>query len=132
MGTVRTTRRTSHAAIDNEHLVQVELADAVLDAVERDAPRDEIAGLLDHFIQFTELHFMSEGLLMRLHAYPDLDEHVADHAALVKRIHALRDAFNAQGSTLDAERAIRLKGEILSHIRNRDAALHVYIAQHRN
>jgi len=119
----------SQTTIDNEHLVQLGLIDAVIDAVVKASPSVEIDQVLTQFINYTELHFLSEQMLMRLHAYPSYDEHVSDHDAMIDRMRAVRNNINADESTLAIDTAQRLKGELLSHIRNRDAALHAFLAQ---
>ena len=132
---MRETAATRSAAegqqtLDNEHLVQLGLADAVVQAAERGATEQEVAQLVAQFIDYTELHFASEQLLMRLHAYPDYAEHVADHEAIVEQLRALSDSTGGDSaSPLTAERAHKLKGQMLGHIRNRDAALHAYLAE---
>ncbi len=119
----------SQQTLDNEHLVQLGLADAVVQAVDRGEPAADVAQLVAQFVDYTELHFMSEQLLMRLHAYPDYAEHVADHDAIIAQLQALRDdSADATVSPLTAERAHQVKGQMLGHIRNRDAALHAYLA----
>jgi len=115
--------------IDNEHLVQLGLVDALLEAVRAGRASAEIAELLDHFIDYTELHFVSEQLLMRLHAYPDYAEHVADHDAMVERLQGVRRHLEADQASAVLAVAERLRGELLGHIRNRDAALHAHLAR---
>ncbi len=122
----------SQQTLDNEHLVQLGLVDAVIEAVYGGEPEANVAQLLGQFVDYTELHFMSEQVLMRHHAYPGYDEHTRDHDAIIERLHQLRDDFDADTATLTAERASRLKGELMGHIRNRDAALHAYIAEAGN
>ncbi len=124
------TAAESQQTLDNEHLVQLGLADAVVQAVERSEPAEQVAQLVAQFIDYTELHFMSEQLLMRLHAYPDYAEHVADHEVIVEQLRALSESTdNDSASPLTAEWAGKLKGQMLGHIRNRDAALHAYLAE---
>jgi hemerythrin len=123
----------SQQTLDNEHLVQLGLADAVVQAVERGEPAAEVAQLVAQFVDYTELHFMSEQLLMRLHAYPDYAEHVADHETIVEQLQALRESSEGEAaSPLTAERAHKVKGQMLGHIRNRDAALHAYLADRQD
>ena len=101
----------SQQTLDNEHLVQLGLADAVVQAVERGEPAAEVAQLVAQFVDYTELHFMSEQLLMRLHAYPDYAEHVADHETIVEQLQALRESSEGEAaSPLTAERAHKVKG----------------------
>ena len=128
MGATEGSFEGGQATLDNEHLVQVGLADAVLDAAQGAHTGGELAEVLTRFIDYSELHFLSEQLLMRLHAYPDHDEHVADHEALIERMRALRDALDDDVARA-GDRVRRLKGELLGHIRNRDAALHAFLAR---
>ncbi|HEY5789688.1 MAG TPA: hemerythrin family protein [Gammaproteobacteria bacterium] len=115
----------SQLTIDNEHLVQLGLADALLEAVRGGRLQEEISGLLEQFIEYSELHFSSEQQLMRLHAYPDYAEHAADHDAMLERMRAVR-GDRAAALVASAE---RLRGELIGHIRNRDAALHAHLAR---
>jgi hemerythrin-like metal-binding protein len=119
----------SQQTLDNEHLVQLGLVDAVIESVSNGESQKNVAQLLGQFVDYTELHFMSEQVLMRHHAYPGYDEHVRDHDVIIERLHQLRDEFDADTATLTTERASRLKGELMGHIRNRDAALHAYITK---
>ena len=122
----------SQQTLDNEHLVQLGLVDAVIESVSSGEPETNVAQLLNQFVDYSELHFMSEQVLMRHHAYPGYEEHVRDHDAIIERLHQLRDDFDADTATLTAERASRLKGELMGHIRNRDAALYAYITEGGN
>ena len=76
-----------------------------------------------------QLTIDSEQLLMRQHAYPDYAEHVADHDAMVERLQALRGHLETDQASAAVATAERLRGELLGHIRNRDAALHVHLAR---
>jgi hemerythrin len=122
------TATDSQKAMDDEHLVQLGLIDALVEALGDASANDSPAELLARFVDFTELHFMSEQVLMRQHAYPEYAEHVADHEALIERLHALRDGLADGDDTPSTEQALRIKGEMMGHIRNRDAALHAYLA----
>ena len=119
----------SQLTIDNEHLVQLGLVDALVEAIRGGRLAAELNELLDQFIDYTKLHFVSEQLLMRLHAYPDYAEHVADHEAMVERMLAVREHLDSDRASPAAAAAERLRGELLGHIRNRDAALHAYLAR---
>ncbi len=120
----------SQRTLDNEHLVQLGLVDALVAAVDGGEPAANVLQLVTQFIDYTELHFMSEQLLMRRHAYPAHDEHVADHESILEQLQALRTRSEHDADTpLTAERAHSLKGQMLGHIRNRDAALYAYLAE---
>lgn len=100
--------------IDTEHQVQVrllaELRQWVVNGKDADALRESLA-------DYCRAHFLSEELLMRLHAYPDYDDHVADHEQMLDAISGLRDPVS-----IDA-----LSAFLLRHIGERDARLHGYL-----
>ena len=50
-------------------------------------------------------------------------------SSMIDRMRAVRDKIDADEHDLAADAAKRLKGELLSHIRNRDAALHAFLVQ---
>lgn len=114
--------------IDDEHLVQLGLIDAVIEALRDGEPSDNVCTLIGQYIDFTELHFMSEQLVMRQQAYPQYQEHLADHTWLIEQLQELRDDCIAADTAPAVERILRVKGRMLAHIRNRDAALHAYLA----
>ena len=62
------------AGIDKEHQVQIGMLDAFCKLVEKDAPREKIQEMLSQLAEYSEVHFMSEQLLMRMYAFPDYDE----------------------------------------------------------
>jgi hypothetical protein len=47
------TAAESQQTLDNEHLVQLGLADAVVQAVERSEPAEQVAQLVAQFIDYT-------------------------------------------------------------------------------
>ena len=56
--------------IDGEHRVQLGLLSAVRNAVAEGRGETEVNEILEQLVDYTKVHFMSEELLMRLHAYP--------------------------------------------------------------
>jgi hemerythrin len=80
-----------HEAIDGEHGVQVQLVEALQSALSSGADRAHAEELLDRLLVFTDMHFGSEELLMRLHSYPRYALHVEEHRRLLeslREIHA--------------------------------------------
>ena len=71
----------ANADVDREHEVQLGLLRALCVAAGENRAAGEIGEILDHLIAYSEAHFMSEELLMRLKSYDDYEDHVEDHAA---------------------------------------------------
>jgi hemerythrin-like metal-binding protein len=75
--------------IDSEHAVQIELLREVERATHA-LDRDTALSVMKRLADYTDAHFASEQILMRLHAYPNCATHEAEHGALLAefgRIH---------------------------------------------
>jgi len=123
--------RTDFEVIDGEHRIQVGLLDAMHDAVRQGREGAAIDEILGQLLDYSKVHFLSEQLLMRLHAYPQYDDHVQDHERMVQAMEELRQAHE-QGSpsyTLEAMESIR--GQLMTHIAGRDEDLGQYLARSR-
>jgi hemerythrin-like metal-binding protein len=107
-------------SIDGEHRVQIGLIEALEQAVARNAEQGEITQLLEQFRDYTRLHFSSEELLMRLHAYPQHAEHLQEHERLSEDLESIEQAHReGRAETLLAElRAYRSR--LMTHIRTLD------------
>jgi hemerythrin-like metal-binding protein len=80
-----------HDVVDGEHGVQVQLVEALQAALSSGADRPHAEEILDRLLVFTDMHFGSEELLMRLHSYPRYGLHVDEHRRLLdglREIHA--------------------------------------------
>lgn len=109
-------KQTVHA----EHGVQVRLLDALLKASQTETPKPEVEAVIEQLRQFCDVHFLSEELLMRNHAYPDYQAHVRAHANAMERLRDL-DA-DASPETLGL-----LREMIVEHIRTFDRRLETYL-----
>lgn len=111
---------TDAKTIDAEHEIQIrllyELRRVLLAG--RDGGGDGDANeLRERLGDYCRAHFLSEELLMRLHAYPDYDDHVLDHEQML-------DALAGLTGPADVD---ALVGFLLGHIGRRDAKLHAYL-----
>jgi hemerythrin len=79
--------------IDGEHRIQVGLINALCDAVDSSKPAAEIAGILEQLVDYSEAHFMSEELLMRLDSYDEFQNHEEEH---LKMMVTLQEMVNNQ------------------------------------
>jgi hemerythrin len=80
-----------HDVVDGEHGVQVQLVEALQGALQSGGDRAPAEEILDRLMVFTDMHFGSEELLMRLHSYPRYGLHVDEHRRLLeslREIHA--------------------------------------------
>jgi len=115
------------ATIDNEHQVQVGMLDAFCKLLEDDEASSEVQEMLDQLAAYSEVHFMSEQLLMRMYAYPDYDDHVLDHEAMTEYINDMKKSFSSGQNIKALAAANNMRNFLLSHIDSRDKAFSQYL-----
>ncbi len=114
--------------IDGEHQLQIDLVNALEDALEKGRSREESEDILRQLDEFTNMHFMSEELMMRFHSYPETHAHTDEHRELLEHLRTLRDRFARDDVPLTLETIRSLRRWLTSHIRSMDRKL----AQHIN
>jgi hemerythrin-like metal-binding protein len=114
--------------IDAEHRLQVERAEAVVEAVRDGREQQAVARRLERLHDSSRSHFLSEGLLMRRHAYPDCAGHMREHARSLGEIEELTTAFMAGTRPLTLGVASALRDSIEDHIRTMDHDFARYLA----
>lgn len=120
---------TGVAELDVEHQLQVRLVESLRQAVLARQGRDTVDALLTQLADASNVHFMSEELLMRLHSWERYEQHTEEHRRLLEDLDALRALF-AKG--VDAELAAgveRVQAWLVSHIRGMDRAFAEYVAR---
>lgn len=85
------------ATMDAEHRVQFELIGALQIAVKRRQDGVTIEAVLERLIDYSEAHFLSEELLMRLASYDDFEAHAEHHRQLLESLRAAQQQFRATG-----------------------------------
>lgn len=86
------------ALIDQEHQHLFDLANQITG----DLSRDELIHRIILLYRHTREHFSNEEKLMRKHAYPDYERHVADHDHMLATLVAQSDELN-KGNVTDAQ-----------------------------
>jgi hemerythrin len=117
--------------MDSEHHVQLALVQALCEAIATNKPPRDTKELLDQLNAYTDLHFMSEQLLMRLYDYPDYGAHLQDHETFIGRLKAVQQACANADAPLALTTARELKTSLARHIQGRDLALARYLEQAR-
>jgi hemerythrin len=108
---------------DNEHRIQLGMLKALCDAVEAGEPAEKVHEILDQLTAYSELHFMSEELLMRMYSYPDYDDHVLDHEAMTERLKQILQRYSEGKDSMALQTANEMREFLLGHINSRDQAL---------
>ena len=117
----------SNADTDREHEVQLGLLRALCVAAGENRDAEVVGRILDQLMAYSEAHFASEELLMRLKSYDDYEDHVEDHAQMMHTLRGIA-ASHAEGDpALIAGRATELLGFIGKHIATRDRRFADYV-----
>ena len=116
------------ASIDKEHQVQIGMLDALCSLIEDNESQPKIQEMLNQLISYSEIHFMSEQLLMRNYGYPDYDDHVHDHEAMIEHLNQIKDSYTSGQKKIALDIASEIKNFLLGHINSRDQAFTDYLS----
>ena len=121
--------RVGCASLDTEHDLQVELVNALRQAVEQGQKGAVVDEILDQLIAYTNAHFMSEQLLMRLYAYPFYESHTQEHDRLIEQVQSLQERYRAGDMAMTLQTSSALREWLLDHIKGLDYGLGKYLNQ---
>ena len=111
---------TGNPIMDGEHRIQLGLINALCSAVEAHAEAAQIELILERLVDYSQAHFLSEELLMRLDSYDDFDDHLEDHADMLDSLAALLATHRTGRTELIPNQARRLLTFLVRHIETRD------------
>jgi hemerythrin len=110
-----------------EHRLQIDMMNAIRKAIEEGSDHDEVDPLLERLCEYTEAHFSSEQMLMRLYAYPGYQTHIDDHDRTLTWLDTLRVSWRGGDRDLTLEALRELHHWIEGHIRRADRAFESYL-----
>ena len=117
------------ASMDREHSGQLSVLNDLKAAVRSGADDSVVYALLNELVEHTNLHFLSEQLLMRLHAYEAYESHLLEHERLLSEVQNLKRNL-AEGTVTDKHSLIEaLRSWLLVHIQTADRALAEYLSK---
>jgi len=116
------------ASMDREHSGQLILLNDLKTAVRSGADDSLVYALLNELVEHTNLHFLSEQLAMRLHAYEAYESHFLEHERLLAQVQNLKRDL-AIGTAVNKEGLIEaLRSWLVVHIQTADKALGEYLS----
>lgn len=113
----------SNVQTDREHEVQLGLLQELRAAVRGDRDAAAVGRILEQLVAYSEAHFTSEELLMRLKSYDDYEDHVADHNHILEILQEIAADHAAGSSALVSGKAEEALAFIDRHIETRDRRL---------
>jgi hemerythrin len=120
MSTISDFNGASNADTEREHQVQLDLLQALFNAVREQRDSSSVAEILDQLMAYSEAHFLSEELLMRFKSYDDYEDHVNDHLCMLEMLQHIADGHAVGNSVLAGGEVEDLLGFITTHIQTRD------------
>lgn len=114
--------KTGEKTIDAEHDLQMQLLDSLTESLQKEGDFSPTRYLLEQFIEFSDMHFLSEQLVMRLHGYPGYEPHLEEHTRLMKKVREIRENIVRGEQKPSIELIQELRDWLLHHISTEDVA----------
>lgn len=115
--------------IDAEHRLQIGMIQALQKALEDGEPDDKSSGILQQLIDFTNVHFLAEEMMMRLHQYPGYEVHVQEHDRLINQLIEIQGSFAAGQKQRTLEEVEGFERWLSGHIQGLDQALAQFLSR---
>jgi len=115
-------------AVDGEHRLQIALLDAFQAALSSGGDRTVTSEILARLDDYTNVHFMGEELMMRLHSYPGYGMHVEEHRRLVEQLRSLRGRYEARADAEAMGVLDELRRWLAGHIQTADRGFARFVA----
>jgi hemerythrin-like metal-binding protein len=106
--------------VDAQHKMLFGIANELYTAMIAGQSKMAMARILDRLVQYTKVHFAHEERLMRLHDYPDLAPHKAEHDALTAKVVKFQNDFQQGQVNMSVQLLQFLKNWLEGHIRGSD------------
>ncbi|BDU69930.1 hypothetical protein GETHOR_20310 [Geothrix oryzae] len=106
--------------IDEQHQELFATVDRLRKSVQGGSAREEIEALLSDLIQCSERHFSTEEAFMAKFGYPDLTQHVSEHASMLTSLHELHAKFRESPHALALMVPTFMEGWLKHHISDGD------------
>jgi hemerythrin len=115
--------------IDEDHRKLVNIFNLLNHAVmDREAP-EYLAAVLEELINCTVWHFSHEERLMLKHGYREMEEHKAEHQALINGARKLQQELLEENKVVAEEAIVFLERWLTEHILTFDMRLGSYLSQ---
>jgi hemerythrin len=107
-------------SVDAQHQMLFGTANELYTAMMAGQSKMAMARILDRLVQYTKVHFAHEERLMRLHDYPHLAAHKAEHDALTSQVVKFQDDFNQGKVNMSVQLLQFLRDWLERHIKGSD------------
>jgi hemerythrin-like metal-binding protein len=116
-------------SIDTEHDLQMQMLDSLSESLHEGGDFSPARYILEQFIEFSDMRFLSEQLVMRLHSYPDYERHLEAHTQLMKKVREIRDSVFRGEFAPNVQLVQELRDWLLNHIASEDVAFGEFLRE---
>lgn len=123
--------RVGFGLIDDQHQELFTRYDTLISACKEGKGKDVIRPMLEFLMEYVERHFAEEERCMLRYAYPDREEHLAQHREMVKQINEVYEELKEKGATVGVITSIShsIFNWLLKHVKQTDVLLGRFLAQ---
>jgi hemerythrin-like metal-binding protein len=114
-------------SIDAQHQGLFALGHELHAAMSAGQGKSALARILDRLVQYTAKHFAHEERLMRQNNYPNLAEHLEEHAALTRQVVQFQADFHAGRVAMTIQLLNFVKNWLQQHIQGSDKKYTPYL-----
>jgi hemerythrin len=111
---------TGIRVIDEQHQQLFQIIDGLRKMVQNSAQRADVAALLEELVECSKRHFATEEAYMAQFHYPDLTQHVAEHASMLTSLHELLAKFQENHQAMALMVPTFMEGWLKHHISDGD------------
>lgn len=112
--------QTGIPLIDEQHRDLFSKVGRLRTLIQAGGNRAEISRLLDELVEASRTHFEAEEAFMAKFGYPDLSQHLAEHASMLVGLQDLKDKFEESHASLALMVPTFMEGWLRHHISDGD------------
>ena len=112
---------------DEQHKKIIDLINTSYESVRQKKEKEISLQVIEDLLSYTLYHFENEERWMKLHEYPDQEQHVAEHASLKNSVEQFRKGFDTDFEKNQRELYHFLRDWLTNHIKVSDKKLGDYL-----
>ncbi len=116
--------------IDEQHRELFEIVERLRRMIQECAARDVVEALLGDLLACSERHFATEETYMSKFAYPDLPQHVSEHASMLTSLRELLAKFQESHQSMALMVPTFMEGWLKHHISDGDFGFVTFLKAH--
>jgi hemerythrin len=106
--------------IDEQHKKFFSIINRVYDTIQVVQNRKEVGSILKDLQEYTLHHFMTEESWMKMHSYPNIENHKLEHEEATRTVNKLILEYERDGQTVDVDLLKFLSHWLQNHILQAD------------